>query len=54
VTRAGRAGGADTTVSYKGTVDDSKTPWTITGTTTMPPRGGTGDPTSMPWTATKQ
>jgi len=54
VTRAGRGEGAPmTTNSYSGTVSNTVTPWTITGTITMPGRDG-GEPMSMPWTATKQ
>jgi hypothetical protein len=46
------AGGPAPMVHYSGVVsDDVKT---ITGTMTMPPRGGEGDPMSVPWTATKQ
>jgi len=54
VSRAGRGEGAPmTTNSYSGTVSNTVTPWTITGTITMPGRDG-GEPMSMPWTATKQ
>jgi hypothetical protein len=53
VTRAGFGGGADMTIKYSGTVSNAVTPWTITGTQTMPGRDG-GEPMAMPWTATKQ
>jgi hypothetical protein len=53
VTRAGMGGAADTVAKYSGTVSNTVTPWTITGTVTAPPRGG-GDPAPTPWTATKQ
>jgi hypothetical protein len=42
-------GGNDITTPYKGTISGD----TITGTVSMPARGG-GDPTPTPWTATKQ
>lgn len=41
--------GTDTTIPYTGKLSGD----TITGTVTMPARGG-GDPTPTPWTATKQ
>lgn len=49
VVQAGRGGGEDTTIKYKGTVTADK----ITGTITRPPRGGEGDPIVTDWTATK-
>jgi hypothetical protein len=53
--RAGGGGGAapaPAMIHYTGVVsDDVKT---ITGTMTMPPRGGEGEAMSVPWTATKQ
>lgn len=42
-------GGNDITIPYTGKIEGD----TITGTVTMPARGG-GEPTPTPWTATKQ